>query len=190
MAAWDARVHEKLRVVRAESVDPDPASKLNGSRSPDLLASLVRPGDWRVGGELVGRDVVGSRAHDHVPDLRHRGRRRPTSEELARETCAEQVTIGHGGSLSDSARVDDFAPGRLMAEGPDCVAPVRTIASTATALRAQRLLWRRSAAWAIRSATLGMPSTLVPCLLPFLGISTARIVPGKYDPDDIRFHSR
>ena len=29
-----------------------------------------------------------------------------------------------------------------------------------------------------------------PPLLPFLGISTARTGPGKYDPDDIRFHSR
>ena len=37
------------------------------------------------------------------------------------------------------------------------------------------------------SITLGMPSTLVP---PFLGISTARTGPGKYDPDVMRFHSR
>ena len=81
MAAWDARVHEKLRVVRAESVDPDTASKLNGSGSTDLLASLVRPGDWRVGYELVGRDAVRSRAHDDLPDLRHRGIRRPTRED-------------------------------------------------------------------------------------------------------------
>src|SRR5260221_312526 len=36
------------------------------------------------------------------------------------------------------------------------------------------------------STTLGMPRILVP---PFLGISTARTGPGKYDPDDIRFHS-
>ena len=101
MAAWDARANEKLRVVRAESVDPDPASKLNGSGSTDCLASLVRPGDWRVGYELVGRDAVGSHAHEHVPDLRHQGRRRPTREELAREIRAEQVTTGHGVSLSD-----------------------------------------------------------------------------------------
>ena len=38
--------------------------------------------------------------------------------------------------------------------------------------------------------TVGMPSTLIPPFLPFLGISTARTGPGKYDPDDIRFHSR
>src|SRR6266568_1672512 len=36
------------------------------------------------------------------------------------------------------------------------------------------------------STTLGMPSVLIP---PFLGISTARTGPGKYDPDDIRDHS-
>ena len=40
------------------------------------------------------------------------------------------------------------------------------------------------------STTFGIPSTLIPPLLPFLGISTARTGPGKYDPDDIRFHSR
>src|SRR5258707_3703037 len=33
---------------------------------------------------------------------------------------------------------------------------------------------------------LGMPRILVP---PFLGISTARTGPGRYDPDDMRFHS-
>ena len=38
--------------------------------------------------------------------------------------------------------------------------------------------------------TVGMPSTLIPPFLAFLGISTARTGPGKYDPDDIRFHSR
>jgi hypothetical protein len=31
-----------------------------------------------------------------------------------------------------------------------------------------------------------MPRILVP---PFFGISTARTGPGKYDPDDMRFHS-
>jgi hypothetical protein len=36
------------------------------------------------------------------------------------------------------------------------------------------------------STTLGMPRTLIP---PFLGISTARTGPGKYEPDDMRFHS-
>jgi hypothetical protein len=36
------------------------------------------------------------------------------------------------------------------------------------------------------STTLGMPRILVP---PFFGISTARTGPGKYDPDDMRFHS-
>src|SRR5262249_990990 len=34
-----------------------------------------------------------------------------------------------------------------------------------------------------------MPSTLIPPFLSFLGISTARTGPGKYEPDAIRFHS-
>src|SRR5262249_36736671 len=44
-----------------------------------------------------------------------------------------------------------------------------------------------AAVWAIRSTTFGTPSTLIPP--PGFGISTIRTGPGKYDPDDIRFHS-
>src|SRR5713101_1194177 len=41
--------------------------------------------------------------------------------------------------------------------------------------------------WAIRSDTVGTPSLLVP---PFaFGISTCLTGGGKYDPDDMRFHS-
>jgi hypothetical protein len=40
--------------------------------------------------------------------------------------------------------------------------------------------------WATLSTIFGMPRILVP---PFFGISTARTGPGKYDPDDMRFHS-
>src|SRR5215469_5068894 len=39
--------------------------------------------------------------------------------------------------------------------------------------------------WAIRSATVGMPSILSPP--SFLGIATVRTGGGKYVPDDIRF---
>ncbi len=41
--------------------------------------------------------------------------------------------------------------------------------------------------WQTRSATVGIPNFLTPPV--FLGISTCLTGGGKYDPDDIRFHS-
>ena len=67
-------------------------------------------------------------------------------------------------------------PSRDAAFGEKPTAELARVSSASTAADCATL-----------SITLGMPSTLVP---PFLGISTARTGPGKYDPDVMRFHSR